>query len=710
VAKTAYEQYMLELINAARLDPAAAAALYGVSLGSISAASKQPLAGNDLLTNAAANHSQWMLDTDTFSHTGSGGSSAGNRMSAAGYAFTGSWSWGENIAWRGTTGSLNLVSAIDTMHRGLFQSSGHRANILNDSFQEVGVGIRTGSFDGYNAGMVTQDFAKSGSGAFITGVAYTDTDGNNFYSVGEGRGNVQVGLQRVGGSTTSTTTDAPGGYEAKLAAGTYNVTFSGGGLPAALGATVTLGSRNIKLDLLGTTAIASSASLLMGNNLIGLTLLGTEDLSATGNALANVIKGNKGANLIDGGAGADTLTGGAGNDVFVIKAGQANGDVLTDFAGNGSAAGDSIRFDGYSAAATLASLGGNQWRITDGSLVETFTINGSFGGSDYSFVNVGAAPPPPSPSPTPSPSPPPPSPPPSSNPVGDVVLVGTAAANSLSGGSGNDKLSGVGGNDTLVGAGGNDTLDGGAGADRLNGGDGNDLLTGVGGNDVLEGGAGADRLDGGAGYDTMIGGAGNDTYVVNSTRDRVDESGGLSGDVDTVESAIAYSLIAGGTRLVGAVENLTLTGTGNIAGTGNSLNNLIVGNRGANTLTGNEGNDTLVGGAGNDTLIGGRGNDLIDVSSGNDTVRYTSVLDGKDVIDGFDGNPSGGQDTLNLDALFDSLGVSKANRAARVSTNDKGDSVDVLFDADGNGSFELTIVTINTPDPITVGSDIVLGS
>ncbi len=47
-----------------------------------------------------------MLNTDVFSHTGANGSSAGGRVSAAGYAFTGAWTWGENIAWRGTTGTL----------------------------------------------------------------------------------------------------------------------------------------------------------------------------------------------------------------------------------------------------------------------------------------------------------------------------------------------------------------------------------------------------------------------------------------------------------------------------------------------------------------------------------------------------------------------------------------------------------------------------
>ncbi|HUL09509.1 MAG TPA: CAP domain-containing protein, partial [Candidatus Acidoferrum sp.] len=422
MAQTAYEQYLIELVNRARLDPAGEAALYGVDLGTISPASKQPLAANDLLLAAAEGHSQWMLDTDTFSHTGANGSDPGGRMAAAGYVFTGQWAWGENIAWQGTTGTLNLVSAIDAAYAALFRSDGHRANILDDTFQEVGMGLETGQFASngktYNAAMVTQDFAKSGSSAFLTGVAYTDTDGNDFYSVGEGRGGVQIAAQLVGGATTTVTTDAPGGYDSKLGPGTYTVTMSGGGLSAALGMTITMANRNIKLDLLGTTAVACSASLIMGANLVGLTLLGTEDLSGTGNALANVIEGNKGANLIDGGAGADTLTGGAGNDTFVLKAGQANGDVIGDFTGNGSAAGDSIKFDGFSSAATLSNTSGNHWQIVDGSTIESFTINGAVNAADYSFVNVGAPPPPP--------------PPP--DPTGNETLVGTDTSETLSGG------------------------------------------------------------------------------------------------------------------------------------------------------------------------------------------------------------------------------------------------------------------------------------
>jgi Ca2+-binding RTX toxin-like protein len=564
VAQNAYEQYMLELINRARLDPAAEAALYGVSLGTISASSKQPLAANDLLLAAAEKHSQWMLDTDTFSHTGAGGSDPGTRMAAAGYAFTGNWSWGENIAWQGTTGTLNLVATIKAEHAALFQSSGHRANILNDTFQEVGVGITTGTFGSYNAAMVTQDFAKSGTGAFLTGVAYTDTDGDKFYSVGEGRGGVQIAMQQVGGGTTTVTTDAPGGYDAKLANGTYNVTMSGGGLGAALGMTITMASRNIKLDLLGTTAVACSASLIMGANLVGLTLLGTDDLSGTGNALANVIAGNKGANLIDGGTGADTLTGGLGNDTFVMKAGQADGDVINDFSGNGSAVGDTIKFDGYGPSATLVHLTGNQYQISDGTHVDKVTIVGAVDTSDYSFVNTGSSPPPP--------------PPPPGGGTSDLILVGTTGADNLVGGSGNDSLSGLNGNDTLVG---------GTGADTLAGGAGNDLI-------VLGNSATVALVDGGTNSSNTLSASKGDVLAFDSVLDLTSLANSKVTGIETISMVDSQS---GGSH---ANDTLTLNasdvinlGTGHINPTGSFGAVGTLGDKDAVRVDGDGANDTV---------------------------------------------------------------------------------------------------------------------
>ena len=94
------------------------------------------------------------------------------------------------------------------------------------------------------------------------------------------------------------------------------------------------------------------------------------NINGTGNALANSIFGNSGNNTLDGGGGADRLTGNAGNDTFVFHAGQASGDTVIDFAGNGAAAGDSFSFIGFGTAgqgATFTQIGAtNQWQIHSG--------------------------------------------------------------------------------------------------------------------------------------------------------------------------------------------------------------------------------------------------------------------------------------------------------------------------------------------------------
>ena len=82
---------------------------------------------------------------------------------------------------------------------------------------------------------------------------------------------------------------------------------------------------------------------------------------------------------------------------------------------------------------------------------------------------------------------------------------------------------------------------------------------------------------------------------------------------DLVQSSVTYTLAAN-------VENLTLTGTTAINGTGNALNNVLTGNSAVNTLTGGAGNDTLNGGAGNDTMVGGTGDDTYVVDSTSDVV------------------------------------------------------------------------------------------
>ena len=92
-------------------------------------------------------------------------------------------------------------------------------------------------------------------------------------------------------------------------------------------------------------------------------------------------------------------------------------------------------------------------------------------------------------------------------------------------------------------------------------------------------------MDGGTGQDSMFGGVGNDIYVVDNVNDVVTESTGEG--TDLIQSSVSYTTSSN-------VENLTLTGSGNINATGNSLDNTLIGNIGNNTLNGNLGNDTLM--------------------------------------------------------------------------------------------------------------------
>jgi Ca2+-binding RTX toxin-like protein len=184
-------------------------------------------------------------------------------------------------------------------------------------------------------------------------------------------------------------------------------------------------------------------------------------------------------------------------------------------------------------------------------------------------------------------------------------------------------------------------------------------------NNILTGNSAANVLDGGAGTDAMSGGTGNDIYIVDNTSDTVTEA--ASAGIDTVQSSVTFTIGAN-------IESLTLTGTAAINGTGNGLDNVLVGNSAANTLTGGAGNDTYVIGAGDTvtekanggtdtvqssatwtlganlehlTLIGttsinGTGNTANNVVTGNSAVNVLSGVDGNDSLRG-----GGGNDTLN---------------------------------------------------------------
>ncbi len=184
-------------------------------------------------------------------------------------------------------------------------------------------------------------------------------------------------------------------------------------------------------------------------------------------------------------------------------------------------------------------------------------------------------------------------------------------------------------------------------ADMIDGGIGDDSLFGGAGNDTLLGAEGNDVLTGGAGNDNMRGGAGNDTYVVIDNSDTVNEAIAGSGGIDTIQSSISFTL-ANTARLLGAVENLTLTGSGDIKRHRQRLEQrdrgqwrqqraerprrqrYPAGLRRQRLLDGGAGKDTLKGGAGNDTYVIVAADDQIDEEANLDTgdvVRSTVTVD-----------------------------------------------------------------------------------
>ncbi|WLI13581.1 M10 family metallopeptidase C-terminal domain-containing protein [Pseudomonas sp. FP603] len=413
--------------------------------------------------------------------------------------------------------------------------------------------------------------------------------------------------------------------------------------------------------------VRSSVSWTLGANLENLTLTGSDNLTGVGNTLNNTLLGNAGNNVLNGAAGLDTLSGGAGDDIYVLdQAGelallqddvdqgsdllyinytstlaastvdltQSNlqnvENVTVTGLGNFTVIGNDLDniLTGNSYDNTLLGGAGNDWldgwagadKLSGGSGDDIYVIynNGvqvtelADEGHDLILTAVSYY---------------------LEDNVEDGVLLGSAAL-SLTGNELDNSLTGNTAANILDGRGGADTLDGGAGNDTYyvdNLGDtviergtslseidtvassisytlGSNLenltlidfddlnATGNALNNRLVGNRGDNTLDGGLGVDVMIDDSGSDTYIVDNLKDVVIETGFWLWDIDTVRSSVSWTLGAN-------LENLTLTGSDNLNGVGNTLRNVLTGNSGNNTLNGAAGLDTLSGGAGDDTYV-----------------------------------------------------------------------------------------------------------
>jgi uncharacterized protein (DUF2141 family) len=510
----------------------------------------------------------------------------------------------------------------------------------------------------------------------ITGTAIFNTD---YTQIGAASFNATQGMITfAAGSSTATLTINPTGDTTFEANETVTLTL-------AVGATYSIGT---------TTAVTG--------------IITNDDGSANNDTL----NGNTGHDILDGGAGNDTLIGGVGNDTL---SGGTGADSMVGGVGN-----------------DLYGVENTGDRLVEALNAGTDAVNSSI---TYTLVAN----------------------------VENLTLTGTTAingtgntlSNRITGNSNNNRLDGGDGNDTLLGGVGNDTLSGGTGADSMVGGVGNDLygventsdrivelanegidtvnsaitytlganlenltltgttvingtgnilnnrmtgnssnnrLDGGDGNDTLIGGAGNDTLSGGIGADSMLGGTGNDLYGIDNTGDRIVEL--ANEGIDTVNSAITYTL---GVNL----ENLTLTGTTAINGTGNILNNVITGNTGNNILTGGVGNDTLIGGIGNDTLTGGTGNDFFRFNSTSEKIDHITdfnIVDDTILISrsGF----GGGLSTGTLIATQFKIGSSATTSTHRFFYNSSNGGL--FFDSDGNGTTAaVQFATLNTSLALT---------
>lgn len=285
------ERYVVKLVNAER-----------------EARGLDPVRIEVNLNESAERHSKWMLDTDTFSHTGAGRSSHDERIRDAGFDMSEKWRTGENLGLQSIGGAAGYYDELDSIHRGWMQSPGHKANILGN-YDLIGVGVEFGS---YTTG-----------GTTFTSIAATQnfgwTSGSKQLDPGSG-GQAQVKSEKSGsapriveaGSGDKDVLNGAKGDDVLKGLGGHDVLRGRAGDDKVLGG----GGNDKVLGAAGDDLLKGQAGkdkLISGggdDKLMG----GAHNDMLKSAAGADKVKGQGGADRLEGGGGKDKLFGGGGND------------------------------------------------------------------------------------------------------------------------------------------------------------------------------------------------------------------------------------------------------------------------------------------------------------------------------------------------------------------------------------------------------------
>lgn len=396
------EREMLELVNAERR----AQGLSDLQL-------------EQRLNDSADAHSEWMLATNTFSHTGVGGSTPNQRMVAADFDFSGSWRSAENLGYQSVRDAAGYSDDVADVHTALMNSPGHRVNILKPEHDYIGIGIKIGIFNGLQVIMITQNFAATGGEVLLdTGLQAEPA--------------APVPIDNAMMHETDTDTDtgtreavmiAGNGGDESLEGGTEaDELLGGGGNDTLRGGE---GDDSLKGQD-GDDQIFGGAGddRLPGENGDDQIFGGDGDDRLGGGDGDDRMEGGNGNDKGGGGNGNDTIFGGAGDDWF---SGGAGNDHIDGGAGHDRLAGS------YSHDTVLGGGGDDTIGGGDGhDLVEGDAGNDLIGAGNHN----------------------------------DTVYAGSGD-DFVGGGDGNDLLYGDAGQDTINAGNGDDTLYGGAGSDTF---------------------------------------------------------------------------------------------------------------------------------------------------------------------------------------------------------------------------------------------------